>query len=173
MPFNFSWSNVNLAGVGIAGLQVLVGGVVTYCKLWIPTEENLRESVDLKREALRESVSKRLHSLLNVAVASMSTELRGSPPQTPDHVGDFTMEFFRVAGVFREIDRLYSRIRAGHSYLLLTVLAGVLLLLLSLVYPDSASFVGVVCPVVILSQLICIIYLRKVAQRFEEYERTT
>ena len=94
MAFDLTWANVNSVAIAPAALQVLIGGVITSCKLWIPTEERLRDSVELKREALRESVSKQLHSLLTIAEASISSELRGSPPQSPDHVGDFIKSFF-------------------------------------------------------------------------------
>lgn len=175
MPFSFSWSSVDLGAVVPAVLQTLVGGVITSCSLWIPTEERLAASAELKRQTLREAISKNLHSLLSVAVGSNLSmkELRGSPPQTPDHVGDFTKEVFRVADVFREVDRMQWRIQAGHSYLLVTVLLGVLALLISLVLPASVPTVGILCSLGIVSQLICVIYLRRVAQRFEEYERIT
>ena len=173
MAFDLTWANVNSVAIAPAALQVLIGGVITSCKLWIPTEERLRDSVELKREALRESVSRQLHSLLTIAEASISSELRGSPPQSPDHVGDFIKSFFRVAEVFREIDRMYRRIRICHSYLLLTVCAGIISLLVSIAWPASTPIIAAFCSFTIVTQLLCVYWMRKIEQRFEDYERIT
>ena len=173
MGFNFTLANINAAVIAPAAIQVIVGGVITSCKLWIPTEERIRNSVELKRAALRESVSKQLCALLKMALEMMSSELRGSPPQTPDYVGDFIKTFFRVSEVLREIDRMNRRIRAGHSYLLLTVIVGIISLLVSVSLAGSVPYIAASSALIILSQLLCVFWMRKVEQRLEEYERIT
>jgi len=171
--FDAVWSQLGSTSLVSAILPIAIGGGLAHFKPWLPTENDIRERTDLRKQVLMEGVNKHCHRLFLEAESRTASELRGAPPNLPDFVADHTSELFRTFSVLGELSSIRTRIRRHYSYLFLTAATGVVCFLVSLLSQDARPYVALACYVAVITQLYSVSSLRRWMKRLEDYERTT
>src|SRR5258706_14918541 len=92
------WANLSSSSILTALVPIVLGGVLAYFKPWLPAEDDVRNRLNLKRQVVIEQANKRLQQLLERLqdVDFELAELRGAPPQQPDLIADYNLEFFKA-----------------------------------------------------------------------------
>jgi hypothetical protein len=153
-------------------VPIVLGGVLTYFKLWLPSEDDIRERSNLKRQILLEEVNKRLQQLLTRLQSGDFDlkDLRGAPPGQPDLISDYTAEFEQATTIIKNLYKIHACIKTCYSLLLVTVAVGLGGLLVALLATTARPYVSIVCYLAITTQLVVVFLVRRWTGRFEECE---
>lgn len=153
-----------------AFVPIILGGI-TYFHSWLISEESLRERLDLRKQVLLERANKRLHSVfVQVDVVDDLAELRGTPPQKPDLISDFTEDFTSAWSEIQKLGRIYASIRRCRTTFLVTAVIAIAGVLAALVIEESRPYVSLVCFLIIGLQIIVIFLVRRWTIRLDECE---
>src|SRR5258708_5782433 len=137
------WANLGSSSILTAVVPVVLGGVLAYFKPWLPSEDDVRNRSNLKRQVLLEEANKRLQQLLARLqdVDFELTDLRGAPPQQPDLIADYNLEFFKAIESAQKVDRIYRCIKFSNTMFLGTVAFGLISLLSAFLLQGSRPYV--------------------------------
>ncbi len=93
--FDQVWKGLADGSYFVAIISLIFTGL-NYFRLWLPTEELLRNRCRSHREIVNEKVNKSFVRIIDRFERGLRTsELRGSPPNEPDLIADHTIELFR------------------------------------------------------------------------------
>jgi hypothetical protein len=153
-------------------VPIVLGGVLTYFKSWLASEEDIRIRTNLKKDVLLEEVNKRLqHLLCELQRADFDLkDLRGAPPAQPDLIADYTAQVDRSSMILRKISKIHARIKTCWATLLLTVAAPLVGVLVAFVWLLARPYVSIVCLLAVAGQIVLVFIIRRLVGRFEECE---
>ena len=154
-----------------AVIPILLGGIATYLKLFIPSKEDFRHRTKLKRNVLCERMATRL-AMLCQHVKSLGPDdcLRGDGREEADLVGEYTEENFRVFTVYRRLDILDGIIKYAHLTLYLTIVMGLGGAIMAWMSPESRPWVIVAALVLIGIQVLTVLLVQKACWKLDDYE---
>jgi hypothetical protein len=169
-----AWLELGSTSIFSAIIPIVIGGGLAHFKVWLPAEDDVRKRVELRKQVLREGVTKLFQAVLTKAMECIVVkDLRGSPPKETDILSDHTCELFRVFAVFVELEQIQRGIRWVYTYLFFSAAFGILELLVAVPLEKTRPWIAVLSYVVIISQVYAVGFLRRCAKRLEEYEKTT
>lgn len=172
ITFDLLWSKLGSTSVYAALVPIVLGGGLAIFKPWVSTEDEIRNRINLRIEALRESVNKLLHNLLKKVLDLDPNNLRPPPPEA-DFIAGYTAEVFRVLKVLQCLDTINKRISNAYTYLWYTVVFGIASVLLVLLAESTRPYIALLCYAVIISQVYTVRLMRKHTKQLENYEKTT
>lgn len=154
-------------------MPIALGGILTYFKPWLTSEDDIRVRANLKKDVLLEEVNKRLQHLLSEMQRTNFDlkDLRGAPPTQPDLIADYTSQFDRSQAILQKIFRIHVRMKACWALLLVTVAIPLLGLLVAFMWLLARPYVSVVCVLAVAIQIVLVFVIRRLVGRFEECER--
>lgn len=152
-------------------VPVLLGGVATYFKLFIPSKEDFRHRTKLKRSVLCEKMATRLAGLLqHVRSLTPDDYLRGDGREQADLVGEYTEENFRVFRVYRRLDVLDGIIRYAHLSLYVTIVVGLAGALLAWLSSACREVVVITALIAIGIQILTVLLVQMACWKLDDYE---
>lgn len=153
-------------------LSVVIGGGLSYFKLWLISEEDVRNRVGLKKEV---SIEKLAIALNRILQQSCHTEipLRGDPPHHDDVIVNYISESFRLLRVSSRLDSVHIGVKNAYTTLFLTAIVGLFFMLTALPSIAIRPYIALMCYMIILVQIGMVFRIRAMAKRLEEYEHET
>lgn len=166
------WTHLASSSFYAALGPIVLGGILTYLKLWLPSEDDLRVRANLKKQVLLEEVNKCLQQLFYKLQSTDFDlkDLRGAPPEQPDLIADYTAKFEHTLVVIKKLFRVQTSIKACFTTLLVTVAFGVVGLLIAFVSFAARPYVSIACYLAIGAQILLVFLIRWLTGRFEECE---
>jgi hypothetical protein len=169
-----AWVNLGNTWMVSAFVPLALGGVLAHYKPWLPTEDDIRNRVNQRRQTLVEGTCKSLHRVLTQVLSIPgASQLRGAPPNEPDIVGDYIADMFRTFAVIRELDLIQSGVKRCYTTFFITAVIGLIGALIAWPFESARPYVALVCYAVILTQVYCVGLVRRMAKQLEVYEQTT
>jgi hypothetical protein len=159
------------AAVYASLVSIAVGGVLTLFKPWMLAQEDARNRVNLQKQRLIERIALTNQQVIDRAVLG-TVPMRGDG-NNPDLLAEQASETFRLLSVFRDLEDLYRSVKACHTGLFYSVVAGLIGSVSALVAPTLRQAIGAAALVVVFCQLLSVLWIRRLADRLEDYERTT
>lgn len=171
--FDHFWNG--LAGISyFAAIAPIVFSGLNYFKLWLPSEDELRNRCRSHREILNEKINKSLTRIIDKFERSLhASELRGTPPNEPDLIADYTVEMFRVFRVHCSLDATEATLRRAHTILLNSAIAGGLCLLIALPSETLRPYMALVSGGIFVLQVVVVLCVRSALKKLSGYESAT
>jgi hypothetical protein len=166
------WAHLGTSSVFTSLLTAGIGGILAAFKPYLPNEDKLRERIAYRRQVLKEGVNKSLNGVI-MAGLRLEGNLRGTPPNEPDLVGDYTTEFVRVLSVTAKLDQLWKRVKRSYACLFTSAAIGVFCFLLGLIVAAARPALGLISCLLILFQIGIVFVLRRSDSALDSYETDT
>ena len=157
---------------GSALLPLLLGGgLLKYFKEWTFTEKEMFDKVRQATETVTERMAESHMRLLDAL--NSGKPLRGSPPQSIDHVGSHAKEVRQCTSVLFALHMTKLETEGGYNALLLTVFLGVGLLVIggfaALGAWESFYFIIIGASIlVVIIQAAVVMWLRRLSKHLED-----
>jgi len=159
------------AAVYASLVSIAVGGVLTLFKPLMLAQEDARNRVNLQKQRLIERMALTHQRVIDRAVLG-SIPLRGDG-SNPDLLAEQAAETFRLLSVFRDLEDIYRSVKTCYTGLFYSVVAGLIGIVGTLLAPTLRQTIGVLALVAVFSQLLSVLWIRRLADKLEDYERTT
>ena len=164
-----------LLSIVTAVVSVVLGGVATHFKLFLPSKDNFRNRTRLKKTALTEKMAGHLTVLLQRvrSLSELDDPLRGDGREDPDLVGDYSTESFRTFAIYHRLEVLDRTIRRSYFLLYLSIALGIIDALLAWLVPTTRGWVIGTALGLIGIQMITVFVAQLACWKLEEYEDIT
>lgn len=153
-------------------LVPIVLGIASQFSPFIDTPAAFRLRVSLLYKTLKENLALYLAELLDHARSIQDEPLRGDH-NSPDKVLRYTSETWRTFDLLRKVDKSNLLFKIGMFILFLASLIGLILIIALLTIPDQSDLIFRIALIVIAVQIVALIDLFIVCNKFEAYERST
>ena len=90
----------------------------------------MKEKIKQAKSTITEKMAQKHMDLLDAQIAGKP--LRGSPPQTPDYVWNYSSEVGRCFGLLLSVEIVKNETLAAYGGLLITFLVGILILIIGI-----------------------------------------
>lgn len=166
------WMQLESSSFYAAIVPIALGGVLTYFKHWLGSDDDIRKRAHFKKDILLEEVNKRLQYLfIETQRTSFDLkELRGAPPSRPDLIADYTSQVDRSSMAVHKLFKMHALIKACWTTLLATIAVSLVGFLASLIWLWVRPYVSIVCLIAVVVQLVLVFIVRRLVTRFEECE---
>ena len=152
-------------------VPIAVGGALALFKPWMLAQEDTRNRVNLQKQRLIERMALTSKRVIDRAVLG-SIPLRGDG-SNPDLLAEQATETFRLLSVFRDLEDIHRSVKSCYTGLFFSVGMGLRGSIGGLLAPTLRQSIGVVALLLVICQLLSVLWIRRLADRLEDYERTT
>lgn len=159
------------AAVYASLVAIAVGGALALFKPWMLPQEDARNRVNLQKQRLIERMALTHQRVIDRAVLG-SIPVRGDG-NNPDLLAEQAAETFRLLSVFRDLEDIHRRVKSCYTGLLFSVGTGFVGSVGGVLVPTLRQAIGILALILIASQLLSVLWIRRLADRLEDYERTT
>lgn len=173
MDVDAIWNGLGSAAFFVAATPVLLGAGLPLSKLWLTSEDDVRNRSTALSEILNESVAKCLDRLLTKAIELEQGTWRGEPPRQPDLLADFTKELFRVFFIRQRLGQIQLSVKRWHEVLFVTGAAGIVLVLAAVPLASWRPIIALGAIFVIFLQILVVFRVRAVVLKLSEHETAT
>ena len=170
--FDTFWNGLGAVSYYAAITPIVFSGL-NYFKLWLPSEDDLRNRCRQHREVLNEKINKSFAHIIDKARSLQGAELRGAPPKDPDLIADHTVEVFRVFYVHHALDATEATLGRVHTILLSSLVGGGICLLIALPSDKLRPYLALVAIGIFTAQVVSVFCVRRALKRLREYESGT
>lgn len=164
-----------LRGVVTALIPIVIGGVTTYFKIFLTSQEEFHRRIVFKRNDLREHLAIRLASLLqHVRSLSLTSPadapLRGNGVEQPDLVDEYVRQDLQMITLYYRMCRLERIVR--HSYLCLysTMALGLAGVFCAWLVPQSSRYVVIASIGLVSVQVLTIFIVFVAGWKLDDFE---
>src|ERR1043166_4252512 len=140
-------------------VPIALGGVLTYFKHWLGSDDDIRKRAHFKKDILLEEVNKRLQYLF---IETQRTSF--------DLIADYTSQVDRSSMAVHKLFKMHALIKACWTTLLATIAVSLVGFLASLIWLWVRPYVSIVCLIAVVVQLVLVFIVRRLVTRFEECE---
>lgn len=162
-----SWS----AFIGL--LPLIFGAVMSAVHTFLEPRKDLRNRAKLLEKVHLEKIAVHLLSLLNHSrQIDNDVLLRGDGHNEPDLIYNYIDSTFKLIRMSHRLAIMRLAIRLCYDALLLTVLVGVVLTGVGLIWPASRFYVFLIAGLTVTVQIIAVICISWLASRMDQYEDT-
>lgn len=159
-------SHLGSAGVAIPLVSAAMGGAFSLLKVFLPSEYDIEDRIELQRSVLREQVAQSYEQLLDALLEKPSVSaLRGNPPREADLIADNVGRLFATQLRFGEFRSILRTVRRCYSALFVTFILAVAGSVVALAWAASRPVVSAVAVVIIVIQILVAYVLRRQAGR--------
>jgi hypothetical protein len=160
-----------LTAVIAAVIPIVLGGVATYFRMFLPSKDDFRNRTKLKCVALREKLAAKLTLLLKHARSLEPDDaLRGDGREEPDLIAEYTDETFRVFAIHSRLAVLRNLIKYAYLVLYATIVVGLVGALLGWLLPATRSWVLCAGVAMIVVQILTVLGALLASWKLDEYE---
>lgn len=156
----------------IALIPILFGAISRYFGLFVDSPNEFRRRMSLVEQSLSESLSNALMDIVNRVRAIHGTDelFRGDGRESPDVIAAYSQKQQRGLKLIGQLSRLRRRVRFGHNALLSTVIVGMAILVLNLVFSSYRNYLVFGAIGVFVMQVLTVIWVYRLGNRLEDYE---
>lgn len=166
--------NISYPYIPIA-ISMVIGGWATFYKPFIGSKEELKKRIDCLKKTIVEKHALKHTDLLNHfrSIIGTDTEFRGDGRNEIDYPGEFSAVNFRLSNIYNNIVHLYEKICFINYLLMLTVFAGIIEVILFLIWKALFVTIFLFSVFIIVIQIILILLLYRYSRKVDEYEDNT
>ncbi len=152
-------------------IPIVLGGVATHFKLFLPAKEEFRRRTQLKKADLKEKVAIRLSTLVqHIRELAPDDCLRGDGREQPDLVADYTEEHFRAFTIVSRLSVLDAVLKYAYLILYGCIVVGLVGLFLAWLCPVARPEVLWVAIIIVGIQIVVILVALLASHKLDEYE---
>lgn len=159
----------------ISFVVLIIGFISNYLKPFIKSQDLFENDIQLILSEIKESICKE-HALLLKATIDIdsSSALRGTPPNTPDLIGNYNTSLFKSIERTLKLKRLLKKVRSVYNFLFLSTIIGLIVLVFNLVSKNIMELnfnkyvimtVTVLMTALFLGQIYGLFQLRKIEEK--------
>src|SRR5438128_1314081 len=173
MSFNEFWNGLAATSYYAAAAPLFLS-VITHFKSFVLTENELRNRCQSHRENVKERVNQCFFRIVDRLERSLTAiEIRGSPPNEPDLVADYTVETLRVVYVHRLLASIEVTSHRVHTMLLISFVGGLSCLLVAFPSAQLRPYAAIAAYIILAVQIAAILRARHAQRLLIELEYAT
>jgi hypothetical protein len=150
-------------------IQLALGGVFSVIKDLLFSEDNLRNHIKLSKNILIQKISN-THKKIYRSLFNSDGSLQFKVEENDDLIGQYTEENFRASYIYFDLLSLKRKVSNGYSFLLVTALLGIPLLIFRLLFPQFSGYIFIIAVLIIFLQIADILTIKENGRKIKDYD---
>ena len=125
----------------ISFVVLIIGFISNYLKPFIKSQDLFENDIQLILSEIKENICGEHALLLKAAIdIDSSSVLRGTPPNTPDLIGNYNALLFKSIERTLKLKRLLKKVRFIYNFLFFSTVTGLIVLVSNLISKNILEF---------------------------------
>ncbi len=142
--------HIGSAAVYASIAPALLGGVLSFFKQWIPSEEEIIKKIDFAKSQLRTEIELSLRRVLN---EFMSFEMDEKPSSETEAFPSYSKQHMATVRIIHCFESVRRNIAVGYTLLFVTAIIAVFLILVALLITVLRPYITIFAVLIIVTQI--------------------